>query len=1079
MGVCLIPPSYPERVFGPRSAAAVILCLVSACGPAISRADAAPDFLERVLTAEDFDSIAAESLAPFADRITKFLLPASDDPDLLPALFQNVQIYRFHFEFLSLVFPDRFPGLTFEEYLLLVERRAAREYYAGTVTRYIGPGPVSYGFTIFTDGLDPDELLEPEEMLEIYQRLRAIFTPRPLEYAPQRVAAILKAQTWENPGFPIRFASSRREVIGYSLATNYGRVRILTLGELAATQDAGELDWQTIVVVDEAPPDIEGVVAGVITGSEQGDLSHLAIRLARRGVPNVFVSDARNAFQGLDGEMVRLAVESGGYTVHEATLEEAEAWWVAHRPSVPPIPEVDASYDDFDGLTEMDVENAARRAIARFGGKASNLAILYRHLPSAHRVPGFAIPFSYYLEFMRSNTIPRLDDPSTEDSYEKHIHDLLEDPRFRADGAFRRSALDRLRDHARQHGVVPEELLGGIRERLLEVFGDPAPKVRFRSSSNAEDSLEFSGAGLYDSTSVCMADELDGDDQGPSRCDDSKGKERTIRRGLRKVWMSLWNVRAFEERDYFQIAHRRAAMAVLVTLAFPDEDSNGVAFTGNPSNREDRNFVVNVQLGDESVVAPGVGQAEKDLLVMDGERVARAILVRPSSLAVPEQRVLSEAQLSLLGTTMAQVEGPFRSHFDLGGHSEQNVLVDFEFKFQDGELLIKQARLFLLTDSVPDGTVFVLEVPAGARICGQFQDDRSADLEYLLKSQIELTEGRFELATRSGYTAVNLIDRLELGPARVLLEPLNSGVFNVADRGPTWTTWHFDQDFDVEGERFRITADWTLHQRNDADENRVLVLDDTFFAHPPQFVAGTRLRAEDAGELVVYRSCTYGTLPLWDVSVQFAGGEWARFLERSQVTLLRSGLAALVEGEAFLGGELRKESSYWRLVYAAGQHNRPEHFRMIFAPPITVGATPGVAALHVQEGTGSPHRASLLDESFSVLRKLDVVSYEQTLLTPIFQRGDVNVDGKADLSDIVFALDYLFGGATDPSCLKSADFNDSGVLDLADPVFLLNHLFAGGNSPGSPVGTCGIDGTDDNLSCEAFENCFWEGRNQP
>ena len=51
-----------------------VLCLVSAHGPAVSRANAAPDFLERVETALDFDSIAAESLAPLYIRPPDALL---------------------------------------------------------------------------------------------------------------------------------------------------------------------------------------------------------------------------------------------------------------------------------------------------------------------------------------------------------------------------------------------------------------------------------------------------------------------------------------------------------------------------------------------------------------------------------------------------------------------------------------------------------------------------------------------------------------------------------------------------------------------------------------------------------------------------------------------------------------------------------------------------------------------------------------------------------------------------------------------------------------------------------------------
>ena len=129
----------------------------------------------------------------------------------------------------------------------------------------------------------------------------------------------------------------------------------------------------------------------------------------------------------------------------------------------------------------------------------------------------------------------------------------------------------------------------------------------FRSSSNAEDSLLFTGAGLYDSTTVCTEDNLDDDDEGPSICDPDKSKERTVERGLKKVWMSLWNPKAFEEREYYKINHEQVRMGILVTRSFPDEDANGVAFSGDPQTGNKFNYLVNVQKGDESVVQPGTG----------------------------------------------------------------------------------------------------------------------------------------------------------------------------------------------------------------------------------------------------------------------------------------------------------------------------------------------------------------------------------------------------------------------------------------------------------------------------------------
>ncbi|NIP98926.1 MAG: hypothetical protein GWO24_38230, partial [Akkermansiaceae bacterium] len=63
---------------------------------------------------------------------------------------------------------------------------------------------------------------------------------------------------------------------------------------------------------------------------------------------------------------------------------------------------------------------------------------------------------------------------------------------------FRFETLADLREHMRAFGQVDDELLAGLRERIGGVLGAPPDeRVRFRSSSNAEDAIEFNGAGLY------------------------------------------------------------------------------------------------------------------------------------------------------------------------------------------------------------------------------------------------------------------------------------------------------------------------------------------------------------------------------------------------------------------------------------------------------------------------------------------------------------------------------------------------------------------------------------------------------
>jgi hypothetical protein len=86
----------------------------------------------------------------------------------------------------------------------------------------------------------------------------------------------------------------------------------------------------------------------------------------------------------------------------------------------------------------------------------------------------------------------------------------------------------------------------------------------------------------------------------------------------------------------------------------------------------------------------------------------------------------------------------------------------------------------------------------------------------------------------------------------------------------------------------------------------------------------------------------------------------------------------------------------------------------------------------------------------------------------MFFRGDGNNDGRTDLSDAVFVLNYLFLGGDTPACLAAANTNADANVDIADPTYLLNHLFIGGPPPVDPFGGCGSSDleTDETLGCE-------------
>ena len=87
-----------------------------------------------------------------------------------------------------------------------------------------------------------------------------------------------------------------------------------------------------------------------------------------------------------------------------------------------------------------------------------------------------------------------------------------------------------LREHMRARGTVDSDLVQRLAEHIVQVFGNSISRVRFRSSSNVDDAIEFNGAGLYDSFT-------------------HHPDEGHLSMSILQVFASLWNFRAYEERE--------------------------------------------------------------------------------------------------------------------------------------------------------------------------------------------------------------------------------------------------------------------------------------------------------------------------------------------------------------------------------------------------------------------------------------------------------------------------------------------------------------------------------------------------
>lgn len=645
-----------------------------------------------------WDTVAGPANTDDVVKLASYMTPATDDAPL-PTLFVNQNVFPLHYYMLTQAFPDLYAGLTWDEYGEMIT--GDRTYWAGDIAeRRDADGSTWYSFVVWEKPADASTTPSLAEVTAVWEELTARFLIGPLVFVPYTETQEASVATWTDAPFEIRVLDDDVDYEPYTVATGYGTVRMYTLDELDAATEAAEYGYQDLLVLDEAPTDLERVVAGFVTGTRQGALSHLNVRAAARGTPNCYLRDPFTTLAGWEGLLVQFTCGEDDWTIAPATTAQAEAWWAEIRPDPVDIPAPDLEWDELTPLLELPTDTAAERAtgLSRYGAKGSNLATLYQRIPAEYQLDGFLVPFSAYDGFVRGVT---WDDGSGPRTFQETIDAWLADETFRTDAAVRRERLDALRA-AMEAAPVPAEILAPIQAEIHAVWGRDDVMVRCRSSSNAEDALEFSGAGLYESESACLADDLDADAAGPSLCDADQDDERGVGRALTRVWASLWSMAAFEERDWYGIDHSLVAMGVLVDTRIDDEEANAVAFTGNPTALDDR-YLVEAQIGAYDVVSAEAGvYPETTLVTMEDGEVDRILRVDTSSECDAGEWVLSDAYVTELAELLWDIDAVFPIDADVP--SGQTLLLDTEWKVDAaGQLLIKQVRPFLRDDEALAG----------------------------------------------------------------------------------------------------------------------------------------------------------------------------------------------------------------------------------------------------------------------------------------------------------------------------------------------------------------------------------------
>ena len=648
--------------------------------------------LHRLASEAEWQSVSVEASAVDQVRSAKYMLPARAGARLAP-LFVDSRVYPLHYDFMIKAFPALFPGLTPVQYLDLLFDPAQYEFYVGELTEYRLPsGARRFGFTLAEDPGNPGRLTCGEVRAAHAELSRRLYAST-LAVAPESKA---QAAWLPDCGLEVIDPSLVKYEV-YHRAEGFGTLRRYETRDLPAAIERADVGFQDILVLDQAPSDVDTIVSGIITGTRQGPLSHLAVRSASRGTPNCFIDGAYDYLKEWEGKLVRVECGATALTIREATLEEATAFWTSLKPKPVAISKPDADFAELLELEALDLSTPEARELAerRVGSKGKNLAWLRQNLPAELTPKGLLVPGSYYSKFIEHNSwMVDLGSGAASHTFAETLDTWLDDPAFAQDARGRNAKLLAL---AAAFTAAPcdSALTTELSQRIPTVFGAATETVRFRSSSNAEDGAYFNGAGLYDSYSGCLADDLDADDVGPSRCDADEKKERGTCQAVKRVWASLWNPRGYVERAFFGIDQHQVVMGVLVNERSQAELANLVAFNGNPVTPNDARYLINAQKGELPVVSPEPGiWPEADLLTVEDGAVT--LIERPtaSSEVAPGAVVVADENLRLLGAELAKLTLIYP--FDLTAPEGRELLLDSEWKVMpDGTLRVKQIRPFM------------------------------------------------------------------------------------------------------------------------------------------------------------------------------------------------------------------------------------------------------------------------------------------------------------------------------------------------------------------------------------------------
>ena len=1029
---------------------------------------------------EPFRVVGSPASEPDWVKFTILLSPY--DPNIV--YYQDGHLYTFHYHFATALL-EPFIGMSASEYDQATLYEEGQQAVLGAVIMppsggWPPPPPLpEYGIQFVR--LDP---YTREEIAEMFNIVKASIIAEPgvqAYYFPsyEQLAVAEANRDWFESQ-SISLGSTSRWAEGnacYSEGWALGKLKFFAGDQIRAAYLTGELQPSDILLTDGVPAEVP-FVAGIISLLPSTPNSHVAILAKTYGVPFVHLALAEDAnrAQELVGHKIvlRAFYTANGYDIRlidiEGVLDDAT---IAEILALKTPPALDISPMTHYGAYSASTEEFVPGDIKYFGGKAANYGMLRRAIPDKSPVAA-AFSFDLWNAFLDQIV-------ASGKSLREEIADRLSGYSYPpSDMAVLSYELRSIRDNLFKDkdatSFTFHQEVAILQTLVDQNYGfEPLRNIRFRSSTNIEDSNQFTGAGLYDSFSGCLADDLDSGGSGPCLCDPNEEEERGVFRAIRKVFASFYNENAFLERLRHDVNEAEVGMALLVHHSFPDEYelANGVA-TLEKRQGTSYSILLVTQDGAVPVTNPLDGSIPEEVSVYVSSYVYPTF-IRQSNL-VPLGATVMDWQDDYIELSQLLVAAAVEFE-NITGKSK--YLLDFEYKkvapggaaIPAGGLVVKQIREIPKADTTASITPFLINEPTEYRTFqGEFGDVFAnhrlksvwglstknlwlsetnlkeciygeISLEYLAEGRIHKVTGELPLwpfawhkcesspysegmDTADGWLMHHLqnVRRCELGTDSipVLVSPAESPLLTVYDFG-YYNYYYGGLGLRVEYNEPVPSWDWTGPTTTLSDEVRLCLC--------PQPRPGDLLqeRSFEGPNGVRISTCFY-----WPPEPGMAAGYTAP---------LSRWVETVIEGYT---SEPIVLQGWYSQTYRPEHHNFSEHF--IFEPRLEPGISgkilneleaKNLRLIHTHIEPIHPQIEWYNENKEYVTKHYKTYGYGETS----FVYGDIDEDGDVDFRDFAFLATRWLGRACN-EC-GGADLTGDGRVTGEDLRELAYHWLAG------------------------------------